>query len=114
MVWRTLWQSVAALLVFAQVAAAAEQCVPERLTGERHVISGAVADANHDLDDHCAGGLAPAAQAPASEAKRVVPDVGVIASAAWRPAPEGAAPPAAYAHARAGPSLPLQFRNLRL
>lgn len=109
--WRTLWRSVVGLLVFAQVAVAAQQCVPA--PGEQQVISG-VAGVHHGLDEHCLTGLVPAAQAPATEPKRVAPDVGAVAPPAWSPAPDAATPPASLTRVHAGPSLRLQFRNLRL
>lgn len=110
--WRALWRSVVGLLLFAQVAAAAQQCVPAR--GDHEVVIGAVAGAHHGLDEHCLTGLVPAAYAPATEPKRLAPDVGVVALPAWNHAPDAATPPVSLTRVRAGPSLRLQFRNLRL
>lgn len=112
--WRALWRSVAALVVFAQVAAAADQCLPIRPGGEPQAAV-AIADVHHALDPHCASGLVPADQAPASEPKRLAPDMSAAVPAAWSAlAPDAVAPPARHAPTRAGPPLRLQFRNFRL
>jgi len=105
---------VAGLIVFAQVAVAADLCLPDLLPGERHDLVGAVADGYHDLDSHCAGDLAPTSLAPASQAERPAPDLGVPVRTSWEISPGVGTTPAAYASVRAGPSLRLQFRNLRL
>jgi len=111
--WRGFWRSIAGLVIFAQVAAAADLCLPERLPGERHTLAGAVADGYHDLE-HCAGDSASANQAPASKAERPAPDMGVPLIASWDVTPIADSPRVSYALIRAGPSLRLQFRNLRL
>ncbi|MCL4798892.1 MAG: hypothetical protein KJ025_04850 [Burkholderiales bacterium] len=112
--WRTLWRSVAVLLVFVQVAAAADRCLIERLGAHDDALVGVAADVRHGLDAHCASDLVSTDQAPASEATRLAPAAGTTVPAAWSAAPDTSPLPAAYALARAGPSLLLQFRNLRL
>lgn len=112
-VTRILWGAVALLLVFAQVASASALCLPG-LAGAHHPSVGAVADTYHGLDSHCADVAVPSNQAPAPEAKRLAPDVGVPMRAAWSISPGVRAARVTFALARAGPSLPLQFRNLRL
>lgn len=113
-VGRCLWRSVAALLVFAQVAVAADQCPPVRSAGERAVLTLAVVDDHHGLDAHCVSDLVAPDQAPASEAKRLAPDLGVSTPVAWDLALGPSPRPVVAAYARAGPSLRLQFGNLRL
>jgi len=109
---RTLWGAVALLLVFAQIAAAAELCLQDGVSD--HPFVGAVADADHGFASHCGSDGVPADQAPASEAKRLAPDVGAPLRAAWSVSPSVSATRVTFALARAGPSLPLQFRSLRL
>jgi len=113
--WRGFWQSLVVLLLFVQVAAAADRCLPERLSGARATLADMVAQGHHALDVHCPSALGPADQAPAPEAKRLVADVGVPLAKPWNEAPDVAGPqPATYPPVRAGPSIRLQFRNLRL
>ena len=113
--WGFFWRSVAGLFVFAQVAVAADQCLPNLLPGGHQDHAGVVAGGAHDLGSHCVSDLLPADQAPAPEAKRPSPDIGGIpAPAAWRPTPDAGLLPVSHPPARAGPSLRLQFRNLRL
>lgn len=113
--WRCFWRAAGVLLVFAQAAVAADQCLPARVVGERAALVLAVVYDHHDLDAHCVGDLVTPDQAPASEAKRLAPDPGVSAPATWDASPDaGQSWPVSYALARAGPSLRLQFRNLRL
>jgi len=109
---RFLWRSVAILIVFAQVAAAAELCLPDRVSD--HAFLGAVADADHGLASHCTGNAVPADQAPASEAKQPAPDVGAPMRTGWDLASSARALHTTHALPRAGPSLRLQYRNLRL
>jgi len=112
--WRGFWRSIAGLVIFAQVAAAADLCLPERLPGERHAFASVVADGHHDLDSHCTGDSVSANQAPASKAEHPAPDMGVPVIASWDVTPVADSPRVSYALIRAGPSLRLQFRNLRL
>lgn len=110
--WRLLWRSVAGLIVFAQVAVASDLCLPEPLPGERLAV--AVADGNHDFTSHCAEDRALTSQAPASQAERPAPDLGVLVRTDWDITSVTGTTPASHAPIRAGPSLRLQFRNLRL
>jgi len=112
--WRLFWRSVAGLVVFAQVALAADRCLPDRFYGGHQDHATVVAGA-HGLDSHCVSDLVPAHQAPASEAKRLSPDIGGMpALVAWRATPGAGSLWLSHPSARAGPSLRLQFRNLRL
>jgi len=113
-VWRGFWRSIAGLIVVSQVAVAADLCLPEHPTGERHALAGVVADSHHDLDSHCAGDSASAIQAPASKLEGLVPDVGVPVVESWNLAPVARLPRVSHSLIRAGPSLRLQFHNLRL
>ena len=112
--WRVFWRSVAGLVVFAQIAAAAELCLPERLPDERPALAGPVADGHHDLDSHCIGDSVPAIQASAYKVERPAPDMGVPVLASWDVTPAAGSPRASHALIRAGPSLRLRFQNLRL
>ncbi|MCZ7566071.1 MAG: hypothetical protein M5U08_21675 [Burkholderiales bacterium] len=102
---------MAALVVLAQVAAAADRCPPTFLEHQGAV---AVADVQHALDAYCASDLVPADQAPASEPKRLATDMAAPVLAVWNASAAAAVPPTSYALARAGPPLRLQFRNFRL
>ena len=112
--WRFFWQSVAGLVIFAQVAVAADLCLPGHSGGEHQDRLVAVATAPHNLDSHCAIDLLRAKQAPASEAKRLSPDIGLPAPDTWRSAPNAALLPESHPPARAGPSFRVRFRNFRL
>ncbi len=112
--WRSLWRSIAGLVIFAQIAAASELCSQERLPDERLALAGAVADDYHDLDSHCAGDFVPAGQASTSKVERPAPDMGAPVLASWDVTPVASSPHVSYALIRAGPSLRLQFGNLRL
>ena len=110
---RFLWTVAAFLLVFAQVAVAADVCLPE-LAGSHQTSVSVVLDVDHGLHSHCAEAGVPSNQAPAPEVKRPAPDMGVPIHAAWSSAPGVSATHRSHEASRAGPSLPLQFRNLRL
>lgn len=112
--WRVFWRSVAGLVIFAQIAAASDLCLPEPLPGEHLALAGAVADDHHDLDSHCVGEAVPANQASAFKLERPAPNMGVPVMASWDVTPVSISPRASYARIRAGPSLRLQFGNLRL
>jgi len=113
--WRLLWQTVGGLVIFAQIAVAADQCLPNLFPGGHQGHAGVVAGSAHDLDSHCVSDLLPADQAPPPEAKRPSPHIGVMpAPAAWRSTPDPGLTWVSHPPARAGPSLRLRFRNLRL
>ena len=112
-VTRILWGAVASLLVFAQIATASELCLPE-LSGAHGRFVGVVADGYHGLDSHCADAAVPSSWAPAPEAKRLAPDAGVPVRTDWHLASNASASRTTHALPRAGPSLRLRYRNLRL
>jgi len=106
------------LLVFAQVAFAADVCVADRLTTGNGLLASAsaMADLLGDRDAHCANNLSPAFKAPSFELRRDVPDAAsdTVLTRIWTVSPVDHTALMHYPPARSGPSLALRYQKLRL
>lgn len=85
------WRCVAAFILFAQVAAAAEPCRDYTAcgSGTQHA-SCSVLDRHHgDRTEFCANEFVPASQAPVIDPANLVPDLGpaIAVVALWPPTP---------------------------
>ena len=115
--WRGFWRGLVGLLVFAQVAVAADQCLADRLLGVPEALSQSGAEHHRAMAAApCVSDLMPANQARASETDRFVPDAGpgIPIAHAWAIAPDAGERARVHALARAAPARPLSFLNLRL
>lgn len=117
-IWRGFSRCLVGLLVFAQIAVAADVCARDRLVGGSASLAIVTETANHfgHSDAHCANRSALAEQASAFEVKRAVPDTesGIGVTRIWVVVPVAGTVRAHFVPPRSGPPLLLQFQKLRL